>query len=102
MGKLLTLAATVFLFAGTVHAGPPASYDNPEPTKLVQHDQPSDVPFATGDYLPVQYRGNTVADWADYGLPEPAGDLRWIRVENMVFLINVTSGLITEVVRIEN
>jgi len=96
-----------FLVAGALGAGLAAYADPPGRA----HDLPpglakqGKIPpghakkiWGKGEYLPHEYREIYFDDWARYDLrPAPRG-YRWVRVEDDVYLAEVASGLITDVV----
>ena len=55
--------------------------------------------WESGAYLPRGYYGDSYyVDYQPYGLPPPPYGYRWNRVGNDVYMVAITSGLISEVV----
>lgn len=98
---------TLFL-AGAIGAGlaayadPPSSRGHDLPPGLAKQGK---IPpghakkiWGKGDYLPREYREVHFGDWERYNLrPAPRG-YRWVLVEDDVYLTDVATGLITDVV----
>ncbi len=54
--------------------------------------------WGKGEYLPAEYRTVYLEDWERYDLrPAPRG-YRWVLVEDDVYLTDVATGLITDVI----
>ncbi|RIJ31654.1 hypothetical protein D1222_05270 [Henriciella algicola] len=84
-------------------AGPPASYDKPDSARegtAVEDRAASD--FERGEYLPIQYRGDLVKNWKKAGLRKPDTGFEWVKVAQLAFLINPTSGFIRDIVELED
>ena len=76
---------------------PPASYDDPEAVRETSAGggtQPAS--FDRGEYLPVEHRGEILKDWEGAGLHEPEEAYEWVRVGDLAYLINLTSGFIKD------
>ena len=97
MLKTTLLIAMAFGLAATSQAGPPASYDDPEAVRETSTGggtQPAS--FDRGEYLPVEHRGEILKDWEGAGLHEPEEAYEWVRVGDLAYLINLTSGFIKD------
>lgn len=97
MLKTTLLIAMAFGLAATSQAGPPASYDDPEAVREAPAGgdmQPAS--FDRGEYLPVEYRGEILEDWEGAGLNDPEAGSEWVRVDDLAYLINLTSGFIKD------
>lgn len=97
MLKLLLTAAMMLASGSIAHAGPPqveggddAGYES------AAGQEPLDPTYERGDYLPVQFRGDYLINWRAYGLQKPEKGFKWIRIGHNAYLINLTSGLITD------
>lgn len=103
MLKTILPAATALLLAGAVHAEPPAhARGEALPPGLAKQGK---VPpghakklWHRGEVLPRDYRDYYIEDWRRYdGLYDAPSGHRWVRVDDEAYLIDVTSGLIAEV-----
>lgn len=97
MIKLLLSAAFLLASGSIAFAGPPqgagsddARYENGADQDLLEPT------YERGDYLPVQFRGDYLINWRAYGLQKPKKGFKWIRIGHNAYLINLTSGLITD------
>ena len=101
MKKLFLPVVAAMALLGAANAQPPGhAKGDTQPPGLQKngHVPPGQAKkrFAKGEYMPVQYRGDFVKDYRKYGLTKAPRDYRWVRIDGDAYLINVTSGLITE------
>ena len=103
MFRIIIPAATAFLVAGAVQADPPPQARGEAlPPGLAKQGK---VPpghakklWHRGEVLPRDYRDHYIEDWRRYdGLYRAPAGHRWVRVDNEAYLIDVTSGLVAEV-----
>ena len=103
MLKIILPATTALLFAGAVHADPPAhAHGEALPPGVAKQGK---VPpghakklWNRGEILPRDYRDHYIDDWRRYDSLYDAPDgKRWVRVDNEAYLIDITSGLVAEV-----
>lgn len=98
MLRLLLPAALAIVMSGPAFAGPPQYEDEkgaPDADMMGAVEQ-TDPVFERGEYLPIQFRGNFLTDWQDYGLREADPGFSWVQIGEKAYLINLTSGLITD------
>lgn len=100
--RKLTLLLAGALGAGlAAYADPPARGQDLPPGLAWQGKVPpghAKKIWGKGEYLPLEYREVYFSDWDRYHLrPAPRG-YRWILVEDDVYLADVATGLITDVV----
>jgi Ni/Co efflux regulator RcnB len=60
--------------------------------------RPGFAPWRRGAYLPPQYRGYVVQDYARFRLRRPPYGYEWVRVGDQCLLISIATGLIFDVV----
>ncbi|MEM5515889.1 RcnB family protein [Henriciella sp. AS95] len=103
MLKVILPAAAALAFVGAIHADPPghAKGDNLPPGLAKQNKVPpghAKKMWKRGEALPLRYRDGRISDWERYDLRRAPDGYRWVRVDNEAYLIDVTSGIITEAV----
>ncbi len=103
---MLNLVLVISLFSNLAivsEAGPPASFDEPEAAREEMAGDDRDASdFERGEYLPIQYRGDLVKNWKRAGLRKPDTGFEWVKVAQLAFLINPTSGFIRDIVELED